>query len=1703
MFDKLEGKEKVMKNKQIIKALALGISASMVMQPVTVLAEAPEGEGVQNTNVTSEGEQAQQPDAFETASSEIRDAEDAFVGKAETVPVQDNTSADSAEDGETTGTTEGGESTGSTEGGETTGSTEDGETTGSTEDGAVTGSVEEKATPDTLTVENAKKDTEDYKNTVNSVLPADTEGLADINNELGSAITDLTNGATALDDAQKNVEAANTANNKVSTAIKNYDTNIESAESALAVGVLTEVEKEDGSKETELHQVSEYADAITDAGAATTSYGQITTDANTVKGTMESTKTDADTYANSGADADIDGTALQALQDQYNEAKGVLDDLDVKLTEAEAKYDAASKEYNDANDALTVAQTAYTNALAAYNSIEGLEAVTDEQIAAAEENLIKAQADLDAAVLTEGERKAVLKDAEGEVVGAKQELDAAKADVEEKLGAVQNRQMQEIINLQNTIENLQNTIANPSEDDNVDALKDNVDERMEELKKKIIAYYILGEENVTAVKFNEQSSYNLQVAKDALGNDIEDVNGNKCYLAGYDENKAPVFKPIPSALSVTYKTKGENGEDVSVTTFYFVEISEDGKTFNVSSHDGNATEGTKVLAAEVPAYYKNQAGEKVSAEEQAQIDALSDKAKLVSEDGKSVVAIDKSKDPIETLADAIEDAPETYEGREISKGDFVEVKGSEPVTVVTYDENGNKIVTVTKTYTQETVTEDTVLDGSETDYEYGTRQYEKTVITREFESSEEGYKNWLAAIEEHKNDDGFVASYYDYEIEYYTVKVWGKDIPYWIKGVNGAMKNVDEMTSVDQLSYQFDIVSSWFGKKPFAISYNVDTETTVQEDKNGFYETVTDKYVTKQTTTVDTYTQDTVTTYEPIYQINTNAGQAEVVSASNPATTTQSGYNTILKGSWEGARQRTREQLDGIIGAIDTEIKQVGEPITECNGNVATVTTTYTQTIVVPNSDRVLSVKDLFGVTKGYRYTYQTQTITYQQVTTYTNTGEIIGYKETPISTETKTMVKAEGEGKTTSTTVETGNQTVVSSKNFYGTKEYSHVAKQDAVEGTYYSVADATTWGTSSDENYVALYNAQVKANRKLTSAQNAYSTAVDAYEKAQTELTEARKAVATLKEAKAGKADLIDALTKENLAKKALAEAKENLQTAKTNVGNAKTALTAATTAKEAAEAAVAAAKTSEQNASISLSSAQTAKTQADARRAAEAAQNPSQDPTDQPSQNPAEGQNADRPSQNPTEGQNTDQPSQNPTEGQNTDQPSQNPTEGQNAEQPSQNPTEGQNTDQPSQNPTEGQNTDQPSQNPTEGQNTDQPSQNPTEGQNAEQPSQNPTEGQNADQPSQNPTEGQNADEPSQNPTEGQNAEQPSQNPTEGQNADQPSQNPTEGQTVDQPSQEPAQESAEEQISNESTQESTQNETPGSVQETVQNAGQNASQETAQNAAQNASQETAQNAAQNGTQETSQNASQNAGQNASQSTSQNASQEAANQAANTETATTVVNEMDQQAAAGTEVSEAGTLVNTNDSDDATTSNVISTVTQNALNAIETILSAGVGNTAAGAQVGQVLGANRPSTSSTATASAANAKKADSKTADTKTADASTTETKSSDANDGTTLVASASSDNNGSDTSANQTESQDSNKVEEKKETTTVETETNIADEETAKAATPVQQEKSFPYWILIILAAIAGVSVEEYMRKKNIKVKADSDSDRKAS
>ena len=134
------------------------------------------------------------------------------------------------------------------------------------------------------------------------------------------------------------------------------------------------------------------------------------------------------------------------------------------------------------------------------------------------------------------------------------------------------------------------------------------------------------------------------------------------------------------------------------------------------------------------------------------------------------------------------------------------------------------------------------------------------------------------------------------------------------------------------------------------------------------------------------------------------------------------------------------------------------------------------------------------------------------------------------------------------------------------------------------------------------------------------------------------------------------------------------------------------------------------------------------------------------------------------------------------------------------------------------------------------------------------------------------------------------------------------------------------------------------------------------------------------------------------------------------------------------------------------------------------------------------QVLGAKRVATTSdtakTTTKVATDTKKEANKTSDNK---ASKSENKAVETNEAVTDNTASESDKE-----AVVAESEPKNTEENTAQGEAV----TIVDEESAKAADPAEKQASFPWWIVAILAAAAGISVEEYARRKNIKVKSNN-------
>ncbi len=173
--------------------------------------------------------------------------------------------------------------------------------------------------------DSAKVETGDYKNTVNNMVPNSSEVLAEANTSLDAASGKLDEEGTALEIVEQALTDGKTADKAVEDKITEYNNNMTEANDALTIGV---VEDNDGNAYEQAHQVGEAVDAKTDAEAATQDYSEIKGAAEGVSTSMGNTQTSVDEYVSTGAANDVDGSALKAIQDQYNDAKAVLDGFD-------------------------------------------------------------------------------------------------------------------------------------------------------------------------------------------------------------------------------------------------------------------------------------------------------------------------------------------------------------------------------------------------------------------------------------------------------------------------------------------------------------------------------------------------------------------------------------------------------------------------------------------------------------------------------------------------------------------------------------------------------------------------------------------------------------------------------------------------------------------------------------------------------------------------------------------------------------------------------------------------------------------------------------------------------------------------------------------------------------------------------------------------------------------------------------------------------------------------------------------------------------------------------------------------------------------------------------------------------------------------------------------------------------------------------
>ena len=261
-------------NKQIIKALSVGLAASMALQPVTAFAETPEGDttntGAATTTPTPAQTAAAEAQSFDAqaqaATNAVNAASDALVATTPETPAQDYIpSAEAATDAEKTAV------------------------------GNVLGSVGESASE--------KIDKKDVS----------------VNDEYDAVNTDLDNANTDLGTATSKIGEAKTANKAVEDYNKAVDGSIESSKDVidtLNTGTVTKFDGQDVNV-----NVKEYGDskkdvkgAINDANAAKTDYNSAEGLAGDAFSGYSQVIVNSNNYIKNEATTDVSGEVLDQIK---------------------------------------------------------------------------------------------------------------------------------------------------------------------------------------------------------------------------------------------------------------------------------------------------------------------------------------------------------------------------------------------------------------------------------------------------------------------------------------------------------------------------------------------------------------------------------------------------------------------------------------------------------------------------------------------------------------------------------------------------------------------------------------------------------------------------------------------------------------------------------------------------------------------------------------------------------------------------------------------------------------------------------------------------------------------------------------------------------------------------------------------------------------------------------------------------------------------------------------------------------------------------------------------------------------------------------------------------------------------------------------------------------------------------------------------
>lgn len=597
-------------NKQIIKALSVGIAASMALQPVTAFAETPEGD------TTNTGAATTTPTPAQTAATE-----------AQTATTAANTASD-----------------------------------------ALTSTASVQTSKDE-TVDSAKTATSSEKEKVSEILGDLNVGDTTSNSVSGkydSAIAAIdgvdkdgkkTGADASVDEAISEIGNANAANQKVANynqALADIDEATKELNGALQTGAASTIDGEliNGNvsdfgnapvvpKEGEDGKTVAGAGSIGDAVAAKGDFdsakdladkainGVKGEDGKYTGGYTDVDKAVAD-YISSGASTDVSGAELEKIKQAAKTCDKDLDDAKELYDQAEGNLKDAQNKCTLANNALEDARDEYNVALAAYKKLVGSD----------EEKIVGADLSSDdKTAFSTAKQKATeaLTKAQQGLAAAEENLTAAENDVTEKLNDLHLAEYQRLVALQAEVIEAEDVTGEDGKNPKQEATR--------AFKEALIKFYYLG----NGAKDKDVAFGSVDFTSDEYKDVITTVDGKASYISGYDKDGNPITTELPadSVYSATYTITVKNeetGEDEqkSVTRYYRFDESEDG-IYSLTEIP-ELTIGTQKVTETTPdSYvysYTNDQQETVNVTKTvAEINGKRDKEAFTNEEGKSGVHV--------------------------------------------------------------------------------------------------------------------------------------------------------------------------------------------------------------------------------------------------------------------------------------------------------------------------------------------------------------------------------------------------------------------------------------------------------------------------------------------------------------------------------------------------------------------------------------------------------------------------------------------------------------------------------------------------------------------------------------------------------------------------------------------------------------------------------------------------------------------------------------------------------------------------------------------------------------------------------------------------------------------------------------------------------------------------------------------------------